>query len=117
MMQQRVNEQGFGWLNPPPPLARWHISDPDLIAFIEPRLTPQPFGTNRERVDLREVPVVARTYISLTRNQKLHFVKTAVRLKQDPAWDVIDLDAGHLVMAEEPDRLVACLQAICQGQD
>lgn len=111
-MQRRVQKQGFGWLNPPPPLARWHITDPDLIASIEPRLTPQPFTSHHERVDLTDAPTLPCTYISLTRNQKSHFIRTANRLRADPAWHCIEIDAGHLVMIEQPKRLVNCLEAI-----
>lgn len=105
-------QTGVDWLMPPPPLSRWHVSDSSLAAFIEPRLTPQISLNERECVDLTDIPQHPSTFISLTRNQKSHFVKTAQRLRQDPAWQVVDLDAGHLVMVEEPDRLVACLQTI-----
>ena len=105
-------KRGVDWLMPPPHLSRWHVNDPQLAAFIEPRLAPHIFSNHTERVDLTGSPRLPSTYISLTKNQKSHFVKMAQRLKQDPAWQVINLDAGHLVMVEEPDLLVHCLQSI-----
>lgn len=100
---------GISWLMPPPSLDRWHVTDPDLIAFIEPRLTPHISLSNVEKVDLTDVPQLPCSYISLTRNQKKHFINIAERLEQDPNWDIYELDAGHLVMAEEPDLLAEFL--------
>ena len=111
-MRERVVEFGFGWLSPPPPLSRWHVTDPELIAYLKPRLTPHVFSTNSERIDLTNVPDCPRTYISLTRNQKSHFIKIADQVKVDPNWQYIELDAGHLVMVEEPDKLADCLETL-----
>ncbi|MEM7071900.1 MAG: alpha/beta fold hydrolase, partial [Pseudomonadota bacterium] len=30
MMRRVAETKGFGWLNPPPPLERWHITDPEI---------------------------------------------------------------------------------------
>ncbi|MEM7336084.1 MAG: alpha/beta fold hydrolase [Chloroflexota bacterium] len=111
-MRARAKESGFGWLTPPPPLARWHITDPNLIAKIEPRLAPHMFLLHDEQVDLTDTPNLPKTYISLTRHQKSHFVKIANRVKNKPDWQYLEVDAGHLVMVEEPDKLVACLESL-----
>lgn len=100
------------WLAPPPPLSRWHVDDPSIAALIGPRLTPQIVSNQTERVAFNESNPLPSTYISLTRNQKSHFIKTAERLKKLPHWQIINLDAGHLVMIEDPDLLVDCLQSI-----
>ncbi len=97
------------WLRPPPPLSRWGISDAELIDAIAPRLTPQPLSTRNDKVDLTAMPQLPKTYISLTRNQKPHFVRTVERLRASGAdWDFVDLDAGHLVMLENPALLTDC---------
>lgn len=104
-MAKRVAAHGFGWLNPPPGLDRWHISDPAMIEQIAPRLTPHPFGVNREPVCFPETPGLPCVYVSLTRDQKPHFIRIADRLKLNPSWRHLDLNAGHMVMLEEPEKL------------
>lgn len=107
-------DENGSWLTPPPPLSRWHIDDPELIAAIKPRLTPQPHLFEQERVDTKALPTLPSSYISLTKHQKSHFVNVAKRLQHNPNWQMIDLDAGHLVMLEEPEKLVGCLKKVVQ---
>ena len=102
------------WLTPPPSLSRWHVTDPEVIEKIGNRLTPHPSIVRHERVDLSGAPALPSTYVSLTRKQKRHFVKTADSLTHTPNWQIINLDAGHLVMIENPDLLVNCLLTLIQ---
>lgn len=96
---------------PPPDPSRWNITDPGVIEHMRKRLTPQPGGTSLEVLELHGRYEGPATYVSMLKNQKQHFVRTADRLSATPGWTVLEYAGGHLDMLVEPERLADFLSA------
>lgn len=105
--QRGAREQGFGWLMPPRPVADFGITVPADVAWVEPRLTPQPLATMSESIDLRRFYELTtpRTYIHCRRYGLAAHADRASAL----GWQRIDLDAEHDLMITEPQRLARVL--------
>jgi pimeloyl-ACP methyl ester carboxylesterase len=74
-------------------------------------LDPHPLITLLEPVRFTgaEKAVRNHSYIYATRGIPTIFTKFYDRVKADPAWRVLEVDAGHVVMADAPDDLVRIL--------
>ncbi|MGH1493791.1 MAG: alpha/beta fold hydrolase [Acidimicrobiales bacterium] len=97
---------------PPPDPARWGVSDPATTNMLRARLTPHPGGTTAERVRLSGRYAGPKDYISMTQDQKQHFVRTADRLRDDNSWALHEYDGGHLDMIIAPEHLAQTLVAV-----
>lgn len=74
-------------------------------------LTPHPFASLIEPVHLTgaEQSIRHRTYIYADSGVATVFDKFRDALSDDPAWTVIGLKSGHVVMADEPEGLLTVL--------
>lgn len=96
---------------PPPDPSRWNVTDPRVVEHMRERLTPQPGGTSLEVLELHGRYEGPATYVSMVKNQKQHFARTADRLRTTPGWSVLEYAGGHLDMLVEPERLADFLGA------
>ena len=92
---------------PPPPPAYFGITDPDQAAWLATKLTPHPFGTYLDRLQL-EGPVgngLPATYIACSQE---YFASTATsreRARALPGWIYREIATGHDAMLTCPDAL------------
>lgn len=112
--------QGSDWLLPPIPLDSVGITDPDDVAWVEPRRRPHPLRTLNEPVMLssgKEPPSYPVSYVVHTDKKVMielfgvdplaPFVAKAKEL----GWRLSEIDAGHDAMITHPDRVAEVLEA------
>ncbi|MDN5000569.1 alpha/beta fold hydrolase [Bradyrhizobium sp. GCM10027634] len=92
-----------------PPTA---FSDPQDVAWVLSKVTPQPIGTWLQPVKLsgaRE-KVAKKTYIRLPKFQLAALDKAAAECRSDSSWTVLEnTTSGHSVMISQPDWLTDVL--------
>jgi pimeloyl-ACP methyl ester carboxylesterase len=100
-----VEEQGFGWLIPPRPLERLGITDPDDVAWLEPRLVPHPWRTYTEPVALPvRVPSAFVECVDWAR-----VFEAQRRRAEERGLPVRELRCGHEAMVTHPRELADVL--------
>ncbi len=111
-MEARAQAEGDGWRLPPSPLPT--DATPEHLAWVSARRQAQPVKTFTQPVRLTgggaDLP---RTYVYCTNPPGDAFTRIATRLRNDPAWKVVEFPTGHNVhytMARElADLLLAAL--------
>lgn len=97
---------------PPMPLQAFGVTDRSLVEFVTSRLTPQPWRTFVEPVQLRPLPAtISIAYIHCSGYQALftHFYE---KCKDDPHVRTAVIDTGHLCMLSEPLETARLLAAM-----
>lgn len=88
-----------------PPAAMLGVTDPADVAFVEPRLTPQPRLTFSEPTRLTgavdQIPCSAVVCVP----SRMPFGQWA----KEYGWPATEIDSGHEVMVTAPDALTAAL--------
>lgn len=109
--REAVAGPGEGWLIPPRSLEVLGVSDPSDLAWLTPRLTPQPWRTYDQ-------PVVAASPVGGTPGAFVHcvdwldvFAPFAEKARA-AGWEVHDLATGHEAMVTAPDELAEILDAL-----
>lgn len=102
----------------PPPLAIFGVNDPELVDWINERVSPQPVSTYIEPVPPGNVKseVLPRVFIHCTGNPSTTpdvFGPFAVKAR-DKGWDVYEIATGHLAMLTAPKELSELLHAISE---
>jgi pimeloyl-ACP methyl ester carboxylesterase len=95
----------------------WGVTDVDDLAWLRPRLTPQPVRT---RFDRREIsnPIpngVLRTFVACLRKgdgTRWGPRPTSSRVRDDPNFDYRELDCPHDVMVTHPDLVADLLLSL-----
>jgi pimeloyl-ACP methyl ester carboxylesterase len=94
----------------------WAVRDPADRAWLRPRLRPHPLGGLADRLTADPPPEMARHYIHCTdKPAGDNFAGFAAAARDDPAWRMVELDAGHDAMVTAPQRLAAELVGIRPG--
>jgi pimeloyl-ACP methyl ester carboxylesterase len=114
-MRALVDEQGEGWFLPPTDASYWGVTDPADLAWMNKRITAQPFKTYTDPVGSTDrawahpglfiecaVPLEAFP-IPLDRAKQ--------RSRTDERFDYQVLDAGHDAQVTAPDELASILLA------
>jgi pimeloyl-ACP methyl ester carboxylesterase len=88
---------------PPTPLPAFGVTKPEDLAWAEPRLRPQPFGTWTQPVTLRHGETkLPRAYIRCTAPPRPVFEQFTRKLRADPNWTYREIAAGHDCMIADP---------------
>lgn len=95
------------WRIPPPPPQG--MTDKGEIAWLEGRRDPQPAGTFKERVVLKNKPFSNRTYIFCSGYSPTTFAPFAAAIKGDEAWKYHELPTHHYPQISMPRELAALL--------
>jgi pimeloyl-ACP methyl ester carboxylesterase len=95
---------------PPIPLPVFGVTDPAVTAFVEPRLTLQPWRTFTQPVKaLKQRPDIPMSYIVCTRFSPSPFQVRQAEMQADPGMAVSTLDADHLCVLSAPEATVGAL--------
>jgi pimeloyl-ACP methyl ester carboxylesterase len=98
-----------GKLIQPFPLDVFGLTDQALIAFVTPRLTPQPWRTLYEPVQAGPLPPhISVAYVYCSGYQAL-FTQFYERFKEDPLVRTAVIDTGHFCMLSEPLKTIEIL--------
>jgi pimeloyl-ACP methyl ester carboxylesterase len=95
------------WRVPPPPPQG--MTDKDEIAWIEGRRNPQPIGTMKEKVSLKNKPFPNRVYIFCSGYSPTTFAPFGAATKADKAWQYHELPTHHYPQISMPRELAAIL--------
>jgi pimeloyl-ACP methyl ester carboxylesterase len=96
--------------HPPPKAEIFHVNEKDR-AWVDSKLTPQPVGVALQPIKLsgaRE-KVPKKTFIRAPVYLQPAFDKYYAAKKSDPSWRTYEVDGGHDVMIDRPERLVEIL--------
>ena len=97
------------WRVPPPPPQG--MTNKDEIAWIEGRRNPQPIGTMKEKVSLKNKPFPNRVYIFCSGYSPTTFAPFGAATKADKAWKYHELPTHHYPQISMPRELAALLTA------
>jgi pimeloyl-ACP methyl ester carboxylesterase len=95
---------------PAPKAEMFKVNEADR-AWVDSKLTPQPNGVALQPIRLtgaRE-KVVRKAYIRAPLYPQPAFDAAYARTKADPTWRTYEVDGGHDVMVDRPDRLTEIL--------
>lgn len=98
-------ESGDGWRIPPRPLEKFGVSDEAALAWLGPRLGPQPLRTYTDSCPVGADELDVRGRFLLCAGWETRFGPAATRAAE-LGWDVAHLVADHEVMATDPHLLV-----------
>ena len=103
-----------GGLVPPIPPERFGVTDPDVIAFLMPRLVDHPPLTMSQGVKaLPERPAgLPHTYIRCTRQNPSQFDDFLAQCKADPQFETYVLETSHICMLTDPRGTVELLAKV-----
>ena len=106
-----------GWLSASVDEAGARLLDPDLneadVTWIAAMATPQPMATFQQRLHLaqasRSIPM---SYLLCQRGWLDEpYTVDVVRVMEEPGWEVVELDAHHVVTISQPDLVIEALLA------
>ncbi len=98
----------------PMPAAFFKVVDETDRAWVDDLCLPHPYATFVEPIALdgaRE-RIPKKTYIRATIYDSTAFRANYDRLKHDASWRVFEVESGHDVMVDAPDRLVEILEEV-----
>lgn len=96
---------------PPVPARALGITGADDLAYVEARVTPQPFGTFAQKAALTKPAAqgLPRAYIACVEPASGSFGQFAGRIEKDPTWQYRALRTGHCAMIVAPQMLAETL--------
>ena len=98
---------------PVPSGQRLGLTDPDDIAWVERKLTPQPIGVSMQPITLTGARerIPRKLYIRATRYEQPAFDAAFDKCSADPSWQAIGMDnCSHDIMVDAAPELVDILQ-------
>jgi pimeloyl-ACP methyl ester carboxylesterase len=80
-------------------------------AWVDAQCTPQPYGTLTQGLKLTGARdrIAHKAYVYATGYPGLAFGTFAAKVRKDPSWRYYEVDCGHDVMLDAPDRLAEIL--------
>lgn len=112
--RRETAEKGKGYMAMPPDAAAWGLTGAHL-ELVNRRMTPHPANTIEQPLVLTRggpYAVPRRTYIDCTQPAMPPFAGIKQRVKSDPRWNYVTVDAGHEVMISHPQLLANILARI-----
>ncbi|MBW3632862.1 MAG: alpha/beta hydrolase [Chloroflexi bacterium] len=114
-----VDVEGGGWQLPPPAdLSGFGIADADDVAWVRPRLAPQPFKTFTQPLRLESAAGFAgpKTFVSCTEAPPAGWRDEMTRrARAERGWGYRELATGHDAMITAPRELAGLLLEIAQS--
>jgi pimeloyl-ACP methyl ester carboxylesterase len=95
---------------PPVSAAYYGVNEADR-AWVDSKTTPQPIGISTQPIVLTGARdrVPRKTYVRARGYEQPNFDQAHAKVKNDPSWRVYELNCGHDVMLDMPDRLIEIL--------
>jgi len=114
-----VTAHGEGWYLPATPrfLEQWGISDPELRAWVAPRLVDFPFRCQAESIGFDPAPLdrLRRIYVRHS-DPPLHSLDRFADAARAAGWETHEMPYGHDMMLEAPIETADLLEAIALGR-
>lgn len=102
--------QGSGIAIPPPDPMSFGVQGADR-EWVARRMTPQPLAVLREPLsfDLQVVASLPRTFIDCTAPALHTIAAMRRRVREEPGWNIFELETGHDAMVTAPEQLARML--------
>lgn len=100
---------------PGPNSTALRIQRPEDAAWVDSKITPQPIGVSLDRLDLTGARdrVATKLYVRTPLFPQPRFDAALARCQADPSWQTaIMQNCGHDPMVDDPDAVVALLEAL-----
>lgn len=95
------------------PLAHYGVTKPDDVAWVQPRITPQPYATFAQALKLRAgMPKMPKAYVRCADPVYAPMEGVANRFRGDPNWKFAEVAGGHDAMVTNPRGLADALLAL-----
>jgi pimeloyl-ACP methyl ester carboxylesterase len=108
--EEAARTSGDGWRVPPPFPDPLPPGLPPEVVWGVQRMTPMPLATMTQALRLSgPEPDLPRTYIHCADGKTEEPPPHVARVRADPAWRFIELDAGHVAHVTAPQKLTAAL--------
>jgi len=94
------------------PMSFYGVSDPELIAWMKPKLTPHPWPCFEQKLALENeahTRAIPQTHIVCTDTLATRDVETLRTVSEGRLWDI---DTGHDLMITEPEKVTELLLRI-----
>lgn len=116
-MANLVLQRGDGWFLPVNRSASdYGIDDPALAAWVDARLTPQPYSTYTDVLGSADIAWnIGATYIRCERSNSIRpeiYERARDRARHDSHFSFLDLNAGHDAMITHPDLVAEHLDSV-----
>lgn len=107
---QGVDQEGF--MIPPMSAEAFNVNLADR-AMVDALCTPQPLATCVERIELtgRYMSIAKKTFVVAT-NWRGFLAGEYARVKEDKMWTTFEVNCGHDVMLDAPERLADILLSV-----
>lgn len=98
---------------PPPDAAVFGLDGADR-AWVNRRQTPQPFAVYQQPLhfDAARVAALPRTFIDCTQPALPTIAASRIRVRQQPGWQVLEMQTGHDPMVSAPQALADLLLGV-----
>jgi pimeloyl-ACP methyl ester carboxylesterase len=111
--QERARRDGDGWRFAPNSPAALGIDDPADVAWVAPRLAPQPLATFTQPIRLTgAVETVSRAYIFCAPARPGSLLSQFAGQARDAGWAYREIAAGHDAMISAPAATAEALLAL-----
>lgn len=112
--RRRAIETSNGPIIPPYDPKAFGVADPDVAAWARGKLTPHPFQTYFDALELksRVGNAVPATYVACTSPAYPNVASSHDLAKQMEGWTYLELATGHSPMLSMPAELIAMLATI-----
>jgi hypothetical protein len=90
------------------------VTEPADLAWVNPRVVPQPFATFSEPAQMTAEAGarLPRAYVACVEPASGSFGQFAARVRNDPSWKFRELRTGHNAMVTAPQLLAATLMEL-----
>ncbi len=113
-LQRLADTGGKKWMVPSPPPESFGVTDPEVADWARRLLTPQPLASLKQKIRLTgEGGDIGRTYIHCNQGALIaSFAPFAARYRDNPAWEVVEIESGHDAMLIEPGQVADLIDGI-----
>lgn len=118
-IRRTVEREGDGWLVPASDASYWGITDSDDLAWVNPRITPQPFKTYTDRLgDVTRIWETPAVFVLCQNAEGVAHIDSARSLERskskDPNFELWTLVASHDAMVTHVDDVSRVLLAAAE---
>jgi pimeloyl-ACP methyl ester carboxylesterase len=112
--RRRAVETTYGPVIPPFDPEAFGVTDPHMAAWITSKLTPQPFQTYFDSLELKNAlgNGLPATYIACTNPRYANVAVSHELAKRMEGWTYVEFPTGHNAMLSMPGRLATTIAAI-----
>jgi pimeloyl-ACP methyl ester carboxylesterase len=116
--EEAARTRGDGWLVPPPFPDPLPPGLPPEVGWAVARMVPHPLASLVQPLHLEHAPPdLPRTFVLCTEGKEDEAEPPYVaRVRTDPAWQLVELAAGHTAHVTAPEKLGRTLQEVAAGK-